>query len=271
MVQVFQEHAKRPSFRNQLSHGLFNLTEGMSKNLMEAEQQQAQQMKTQQENKMLQDLTGLDFDSLKDPAMRQKAFETLLQGQQKEQQFGRESEFKQQEASQRAIEAQELQKQKYAETRRLERQRQGGKGPSASEIKMKKEQEEKNQTLNAGLKTVSAMKSLRAKGNLGIGSTYSLIGKTRKDAAKYSQLGKSLIQLSSNIPIRNRQEFETLAHDLYDPNLTDEYAAGILDAMEQIIMQGLSENEGQKQNISPSTGKGSSIQGERQSLEDIFG
>lgn len=72
------------------------------------------------------------------------------------------------------------------------------------------------------------------------GSTFSKEGQSLR--SEYERLGKALIQHSSNIPIRNRQEFEVLAHDLYDPNKTQEEIKGILDAMERIL-QGKSSTE----------------------------
>ncbi len=197
----------------------------------------------------------MDLSDVRDPKMRQKALEISMQGQQKENDFVREAEFKnkQQEQSQQFQKsltaqqaedsfnkAQELQYQKSIQQKEL----QG--------LKQKKKAQEKSKDLSnlrSGLKTVQAMRQLREKGNLGIGATYSPFGRTREDAAKYAQLGKSLISLASNIPIRNQKEFETLAHDLYDPNLTDAASKGILDAMEQIISQGLEENSGKEDSM----------------------
>lgn len=96
--------------------------------------------------------------------------------------------------------------------------------------------------LKSGLKTIEQMRKLSQKGNLGRGSSFIGLagGKTSQDRAKYSQLGKSLIQLASNIPIRNKAEFEVLAHDLYDPSLPDSAREGILQAMEEIILGNMS-------------------------------
>lgn len=87
------------------------------------------------------------------------------------------------------------------------------------------------------LDTISEMEKLGSSGLLGIGTKARGIISTqaRKNAAEYERLGKSLIQYSTNIPIRNRQEFETLAHDLYDPSISDDARAGILTAMKKII------------------------------------
>lgn len=89
----------------------------------------------------------------------------------------------------------------------------------------------------SGQNVLQRMKQLRKKGNLGrFSSAWGFFpGETAKDRGEYEQLGKSLISLSTNIPIRNRLEFETLAHRLYDPSLPDNEAEGVLNAMERII------------------------------------
>lgn len=58
---------------------------------------------------------------------------------------------------------------------------------------------------------------------------------------EYSQLGKSLIQYATSIPIKNKPEFETLAEKLFNPNLKKEEAQGIIDAMKRIINNALKE------------------------------
>lgn len=101
----------------------------------------------------------------------------------------------------------------------------------------------------AGLQTVQRMREIGKKGHLGIGSSIqgAFLGEARKDRGEYEQLGKSLISLASTIPIRNKVEFETLAHNLYDPSLSDEKREGILNAMEQIISQHLGSQGGSNQ------------------------
>ena len=119
--------------------------------------------------------------------------------------------------------AKELQSDKYG----FENQK------KADELRGK--QEENIKPLEGALDTVAQMRKLRKKGNLGIGTNYSPFAETRKQAGEYEQLGKSLIQYASNIPIRNKLEFETLAEELYDPSITDARAEGVLNAMERII------------------------------------
>ncbi len=137
--------------------------------------------------------------------------------------------------------------QKMAYESQLKGQEQGNKLRGAKEEK----NEEAIGLLSGAIDTVNRMKQLRKKGNLGIGATYSPFPETRKEAGEYEQLGKSLIQYATNIPIRNRIEFETLAEQLYDPNITDATAEGILNAMERIIgnsMESLGRSIGTSQN-----------------------
>jgi hypothetical protein len=104
---------------------------------------------------------------------------------------------------------------------------------------------EKIKPIQSALKTVEKMREIRSRGNLGfgVGFTSKFGGEDARDAGEYKQLGKSLIALSSTIPIRNREEFKTLAEGLYDPSITDAEAAGTLDAMEHILSVGLEEND----------------------------
>jgi hypothetical protein len=118
------------------------------------------------------------------------------------------------------------------------------KNQGAQQKQMMQEQE-KIAPFQAGLETIQRMRSIRQKGRLGRGSgaVGFFGGQTGKDRGEYSQLGKSLISLSSNIPIRNKAEFEALAEHLYDPSVPDSEAEGILDAMESIIQRSLGEKD----------------------------
>lgn len=121
-----------------------------------------------------------------------------------------------------------------------------------------RERQENISPFEGALKTIEEMEKLGSRGNLGIGtSARSLISpQTRRDAAEYERLGKSLISYASNIPIRNRQEFETLAHDLYDPSISDDAREGILSAMKKIIKNSInsySEIEPEKKERPPLT------------------
>lgn len=93
-----------------------------------------------------------------------------------------------------------------------------------------------------GINTLNRMRQLRKQGNLGrLSPLYKQAGgQTAKDYGEYGQLGKSLISLSTNIPIRNRVEFEVLAEKLYDPSISDKEAEGVLNAMESVLKNSLS-------------------------------
>lgn len=95
------------------------------------------------------------------------------------------------------------------------------------------------QQLNGGLQTIKEMRDIGKKNNLGVGVGIRKVfsGEAAKDYAQYEQLGKSLIPLASTISIRNQKEFETLSHKLFDPSIRDAERAGILDAMENIILR----------------------------------
>lgn len=106
----------------------------------------------------------------------------------------------------------------------------------------------------SALQTLQRMREIQSTGHLGgkinfigtgrkFGSTFSSEG--QKLRSEYERLGKSLIQSSTNIPIRNKAEFETLAHDLYDTKKSNEEILGTLDAMERIIRQSTGQFEQQ--------------------------
>lgn len=107
-----------------------------------------------------------------------------------------------------------------------------------------KEGGKQNQEVLGALDIVKRQRELIEKGNLGpkiaftgtgrkAGSTFTKEG--IKDRAEYERLGKSLISRATNIPIRNRLEFETLADKLFDPLAKREEMLGSLDAMERIL------------------------------------
>ena len=136
-----------------------------------------------------------------------------------------------------------VQQQKFSHELNLQKEKYGFEDASKAS-KLRGENQEKIAPLQAGLQAIADMRKIGSKGNLGRGSAIGgyFGGETAKDRAEYEQLGKSIISLASNIPIRNKAEFETLAHNLYDPSLPDSAREGILNAMERIInrsMQGL--------------------------------
>jgi len=186
---------------------------GLAENIGPAVEKYQQNQNQAQQNKLASQLLGVDASGLDPKTRNQMIMES----------------FKQQGAE-------NLQSNKFKQ--------------EAEALRGKKE--EKTLPLQGAMDTLNRMKSLRKKGNLGIGSTYSPYSSTRKEAGEYEQLGKSLIQYATNIPIRNRIEFETLAENLYDPTTTDAKAAGILDAMERIITNSLQSAGGEISQTQPS-------------------
>lgn len=136
--------------------------------------------------------------------------------------------------------------------------------------------QEKEAPAMAALENLARMREIQKTGHLGgkvnvfgtgrkIGSTFSKEGQRLR--SEYERLGKSLIQASTNIPIRNRQEFETLAEDLYDTTKSNEEILGTLDAMERIIKQSLGGGAVQTdKSLPPEAGKTS----ERQQSESVM-
>ena len=109
------------------------------------------------------------------------------------------------------------------------------------QFKIAQEKQEKSAPLLAGLKTINEMENILKKGNLGPGSKISkyLSSSATKDVAKYKRLGKSIIQLASNILIRNRNEFDLLAEGLYDTEALPSELEGVIEGMRDIINNNL--------------------------------
>lgn len=213
MVQIIDLGPKRTGFHEQLLGGLEKGLDTYSQYQQEKQSKQKEEFQKQKTSAALKQLTGMDIGDLS-PEL-QKAFLTEhLKGKESEKGFGREIE-------------------KIREKSRLDTE------AKAAELAGKKEREtaEKTAPFQAGLDVLSQMRKLRQKGNLGFGSSVKSYFDmdTQRDRGEYAQLGKSLISLASNIPIRNQQEFQTLAEKLYDPSVTDSEAEGILTAMERIM------------------------------------
>jgi len=198
-----------------------NLGQGMGQAipqfLMQKQQRKMMEQKAQQENETLKRLTGMDLSGL-DPKMKQKAFELAMQAKNEEEKFGRENLLK----------------------------------------RGKEEQDKKDKIVpfKEALTTIERMKSIRKKGGLGFFSHAKSIfgGEDAKDRGEYQTLGNSLISYASNIPIRNKSEFEKLAGRISDPDITDAEAEGVLTAMEKIIKGSLSQysdEESQNQEKNP--------------------
>lgn len=235
-IQIIEENRK-PTFSEKLNMG-------MNAAARELKQYQANKLRSsqmQQENEAAK-RAGIDLSGIHEPKMRQEAFQYGLKrkGEMEDMRTQFQNEL-------------EMQKEKY----NLEKELQSQKLQRDETVENQKNAEKKNEKfapLKAGLNTLEAMRHILNKKNLGLTSSVRGVfsSETRKDRAKYAQLGKSLISLASNIPIRNKAEFEVLAHDLYDPNNTDEKNSGILDAMEQIIHQNMQQLQGDEEiNLSP--------------------
>lgn len=229
MVQVLPQVQKRPNPTNEGMNFLFQI-------LGEQQQQQAQAEALQAQ--------GLDPRIMNlPPEDRKIVLANALKGQQGEQGPQGLNALQQSQV--------DLNKQKL-----LDLQMQPQKD-FAKQIKEQSEKQEKNRQalapLQGAMDALNRMRELRAKGNLGIGASYSPFAKTREQAGEYEQLGKSLIQYATNIPIRNRLEFETLAEQLYDPNITDATAKGVLNSIERIIRNSMAEfqESGQQQINAP--------------------
>lgn len=103
----------------------------------------------------------------------------------------------------------------------------------------------KTASFQSALSTIKRMREIGSRGRLGKTLTRGVFGgEQAKERGEYEQLGKSLIQYATSIPIRNRIEFETLAEKLYDPSVRDKEREGILDAMERIVSNSLNEAGG---------------------------
>lgn len=116
--------------------------------------------------------------------------------------------------------------------------------------KMDLEKEQRVSPLKRGLKLVERQEELLSRGNLGPkagrpGQAPKLLSamskEGQKDRSEYEQIGKALISLGSNIPIRNQQEFNVLAERFYDPTLTESEIKGTIDGIRRVISEGLNE------------------------------
>lgn len=213
MVQVIGPGGRKTSFQEQLLGGLEQGLDVYSKYQNEKQSKLQQEAQKQKTSAALKQLTGMDIGDL--PPDLQKAYLTEhLKGKESEKGFDRDLE-------------------KIREKARLDAE------IKSAELAGKTEREtaEKTAPFQAGLDVLGQMRKLRAKGNLGFGSSVTAVfsPEIQRDRGEYAQLGKSLISLASNIPIRNQQEFQTLAEKLYDPSVTDSEAEGILNAMERIM------------------------------------
>ncbi len=233
MVQILE--GNNNSFMQSILGGL---AEGIPGAIEQYQQQRKMAQQMQQENDAAQRL-GIDLSGIGSPELRKSLITDALQGKRDENKSNLDY-----------VRMQQLQNEKYAFEKELASQNQENQARmNDARINAKKEEkrekkEEDNRALRGGLDTLKRMKEIRRRGRLGIGSEYSLFAKTRQAAGEYSQLGKSLIQLSAGgLIIKNQKEFETYAHDLFDPTITDSKAQGVLNAIERIIRNNMGENQ----------------------------
>lgn len=225
--------------------------EGLIGHFKEKQQQKLAEDQMSAENQAAQEM-GINLSGIRDPKMRQQILTSALQGKRDESQsqidLSRQVQLQQEKFEhERQLKAMDLEGRKTKEDRII----------SDKEDKQQQAQNEKIAPFQAGLETVQQMRALRNKGNLGRGSSFLGFfgGETARDRGQYEQLGKSLISLASNIPIRNQMEFQTLAEKLYDPSLTDGEAEGVLNAMERILNQNMQKFQGKESNVSQESGK----------------
>ena len=211
MVQIIDEYRPQSlgerfgrAFSSASQQAAEQIPEYMLQRRQDAQQQDAQQRELEAQNKYAKSL-GIDFEGMQNPELRKLAIQSGLQKENKAEEIA--SKLK------------------------------------SEESKLSRETREATAPLLAGLKTLERMRELRSEGELGrLSKPLSLLPhntKKREARGEYERLGKSLISLASNIPIRNQEEFKTLAGNLYNPNITDAEAKGVLNAMEQIISQNL--------------------------------
>lgn len=268
---MIQEHAKRPSFMQRIGNAANKAAEVIPQHFMQQEQQKAQQMKMQQENEMIKQLTGMDVAGIQDPKVRQRVVELALQGQQKEKEFGQKSQFDQRQAAQKSEDdfnkAQQLQTEKYkfleeAESRKPQK-------INAQEAKIKKEEEEKKQTSDRAQNSFNTMVDILKKGNIGRGSSVKSFfgGEAAKDTGKFlsatAGLEAMLVDMVSRGTLSNTRFKYITETILPKPTDSDAEIEGKLSALAELL------------NLDPSMLTGNKTEnkseGGKQSLQDIFG
>jgi hypothetical protein len=249
MINVIRRtpQERQPSFSEQIGGALSKGAGLFTEHLLNKREEQKKKDEEKKEEEMLK-LQGIDVAGLR-PETRKKKTELAFQ----EEFDKRQHERKLKEEDEKRIadfqNEYEMMKGKY----KYERQLKGIDQKNKAEIENKKLAQEKKEKLapfKSGLKAIDAMEKILNEGNLGVLSKGKSLfsSKTREDRAKYAQLGKSLISMASNIKITNRNEFEVLAHDLYDPSNTDATNRGILEEMKNIIKNNMSAYEDEEEN-----------------------
>lgn len=253
MVQVFDPtpaQGQAGQLGRALGMGLGSVGENIANNRM-MQRQQAQQLAMQEHQSgiLSKILSGNanqeDYSQLDQPTLMK-----LMELQNKQNQMAQ-----QERAQQQRI---ELEEKKLSQKAESEKQKETTKV------------QEKVVPLQEALLRLQRMKDIGKGGNLGRGSSVKGFfgGQTAKDKAEYEQLGKSLISLATNIPIRNRIEFEVLAEKLYDSSLPDKEREGILNAMESIVNSSLKQYVGPKN--FETIGQDSNAPKEKPSLDSFY-
>jgi hypothetical protein len=200
MVQIIAANPKprKRTFGEQLSEGLQKALPMAQQYYNEYKDEQKRTAAAENESKSLMENYGINVSGLS-PEMRKSVVSEHLKGQNR---------------------------MELENARNLAKSQQ----PSANDIKNK----EKLAGYTGALNSINKMKEIGKKGNLGIGTSFwqAIDPNARKDAGEYETLGKSLISFISDIPIRNKAEFEVMAHSLYDPSTSDSKRQGILDGLQ---------------------------------------
>lgn len=234
MVQIIQGD-RRPSQGQRLNEGIQNTLGMIDQFRNEMMQKDKDAKSSAYASKILgEDVSGVNPDILK------LVLGEKLKGNESASKFARESEHEGN-LQDRRYGYEQLLEDKKGKYRFEEANAKATGKQNEANSKANRERQVKAGSLQNALQVVNQMRQIRSKNNLGIGSSWSPFSETQRDSGEYSQLGKSLIPLAANIPVRNQKEFETYAHDLIDPTITDARAEGILSGIERIINDSLQE------------------------------
>ncbi len=173
---------------------------------------------------------------------QQKQAEALKKGEREKELEQEDEALEAQGYKVKGIKSPEIRKQVIANTSAEQRENRKNEINQQFELrKAEKENKKARAPFEGALNSINKMKNLGKKGNLGfgLGMRKPFSKEARKDSSEYEILGKGLIQFISDIPIRNRTEFEVMAHDLYNPSKTDAEREGILDALQGKIENAL--------------------------------
>lgn len=247
-MQILQED-RGGSLGRRLNESFKSLYDDVSEHYQQKDQAEQLAGQQQQENDFLQRM-GIDLSAFKDPKMRGDIIKNFYDNAIKE---GNQLQPDEESNPYDEFDASQVKQQQMTPTGKSSDDQGEGfsqkpKSSNQSQLKKphlnkkQKEQQAKWDKLNHALGRVGRMKLIRKKNNLGVGTKWSFKGETQRDAGEYQQIGKSLIQYASPIIIRNKEEFKTLAEKIFDPDLTDAEAEGVLESMENLIRDEMEEN-----------------------------